>query len=198
VAYGLHNLASVLEGRGDLAGAVPLYREALEICQRIYPRDHPLVIYRLHNLARLLVASGDLAGAEPVLLEYYQRLKERQTTNPLWRKELLPVSIERIVRLTRPRATKPRLRVVSKLEAARAEQNKPASPIAVNPNREEALFASAHATDELAYLGNLYAPIWNLKRGQPINNQPQPQLPSHKPQLVHGLRATLKSSNNWT
>ena len=106
VAYGLHNLASVLEGRGDLAGAAPLYREALEICQRIYPRDHPLVIYRFDNLARVLVASGDLTGAEPVLLEYHQRLKERQATHPLarkellpWRKELLSDSIERLVRL---------------------------------------------------------------------------------------------------
>ena len=50
-----------------LAEAEPLFREALDIRERIHGPDHPLVIQSINNLAALHVARGDLAPAEPLL-----------------------------------------------------------------------------------------------------------------------------------
>ncbi|MBL8764149.1 MAG: serine/threonine protein kinase, partial [Phycisphaerae bacterium] len=76
-AEAVANLGRLLQVRGDLARAEPLYRESLEMKKRLFPGDHPDVATGLNNLGDLLRARGDLAGAEPPLrkaLEMYQRL----------------------------------------------------------------------------------------------------------------------------
>jgi tetratricopeptide (TPR) repeat protein len=77
VAGGIGNLARLLQARGDLAGAEPLYRESLEMSKRLFPGDHPYVATGLNDLASLLRARGDLAGAEALhreALEMRRRL----------------------------------------------------------------------------------------------------------------------------
>ncbi len=63
------NLAQLLDDRGDLAAAEPLYREALTIDQRLFPGDDPRVATDLNNLAQMLADKGDLAAAEPLARE---------------------------------------------------------------------------------------------------------------------------------
>ena len=65
-AASLSNQAALLEARGDLAGAEPLYRRALAIREKSRGPDHPETAISLTNLAALLQARGDLAGAEPL------------------------------------------------------------------------------------------------------------------------------------
>jgi CHAT domain-containing protein/tetratricopeptide (TPR) repeat protein len=68
VAGTLHNLAVLLQGKGDYASAEPLYREALTR-NRDLLGDHPYVAMTIDNLAGLLQAEGDYAGAEPLYRE---------------------------------------------------------------------------------------------------------------------------------
>ena len=72
----LNNLANSLSQQGDLAGAEPLYRRALEACERTLGPEHPSTLMSLNNLANLLSDQGDLAGAEPLFrraLDAYER-----------------------------------------------------------------------------------------------------------------------------
>jgi len=76
-ATALNNLGSLLQARGDLAGAEPLYRDALAMRQRLFQGDHPDVALSLNNLGYLVKARGDLAGAEALYrdaLAMYKRL----------------------------------------------------------------------------------------------------------------------------
>uniref|UniRef100_UPI0035AEEE54 tetratricopeptide repeat protein n=1 Tax=Promineifilum sp. TaxID=2664178 RepID=UPI0035AEEE54 len=59
----------VLSNSGDLAGALPYSKRALEIRERVLGPDHPDTATSLNNLGYLLKAQGDLAGARP----YYER-----------------------------------------------------------------------------------------------------------------------------
>ena len=59
-------LSSVI---GDYAKAEPLYKEALEICQKVLGREHPDTATSLNNLAGLYMAMGDYAKAEPLFKE---------------------------------------------------------------------------------------------------------------------------------
>jgi CHAT domain-containing protein len=66
VATVLRNLATLLQTRGDYAGADPLLRRALAIRERVFGSDHPDVAESLDDLAELLQAEGDYAGALPL------------------------------------------------------------------------------------------------------------------------------------
>src|SRR6202790_1229752 len=66
---------------GDYAEAEPLYKEALEIRQKVLGRDHPDTAQSLNNLAGLYKATGDYAKAEPLYkeaLEIYQKVLGRE------------------------------------------------------------------------------------------------------------------------
>jgi tetratricopeptide (TPR) repeat protein len=62
----LNNTALSLQSKGDVAGAEPLFRSALEIAEKSLGPDHPDTAGSLNNLAALLESKGDLAGAEPL------------------------------------------------------------------------------------------------------------------------------------
>ncbi len=61
---------------GDHAAALPLYRQALEICRTALGEDHPDYATSLNNLAELYRAMGDHAAALPL---YRQALEIRRT-----------------------------------------------------------------------------------------------------------------------
>ena len=63
-AINLGNLASLLEDKGNLAGAEAYYREALMMRRKLYPEGHPSVARTLNGLGHVLQAKGDAAGAE--------------------------------------------------------------------------------------------------------------------------------------
>jgi CHAT domain-containing protein len=79
LAVSLNNLGMLLQARGDLAGAEPLYRDALAMRRRLHPNDHPGLAVSLNNLGGLLQARGDLAGAEPL---YRDALAMRRRLHP--------------------------------------------------------------------------------------------------------------------
>ena len=59
----LSNLGDLLEQEGDLAGARPLYEEALRIERRTLGNEHPRSAIVLAHLADLSLAQGDLGRA---------------------------------------------------------------------------------------------------------------------------------------
>ena len=69
VAAGLANLASLLQDKGDFAGAEPLYRESLQIRRRVLGPDHSDVASVLNDLALLVKQRGDYVGAEAMYRE---------------------------------------------------------------------------------------------------------------------------------
>ncbi|MEO7795806.1 MAG: serine/threonine-protein kinase, partial [Thermoanaerobaculia bacterium] len=76
-AEAVENLGQLLNDRGDLEAAEPLYREALAMDQRLFPGDDARVATDLNNLSSLLADRGDLAAGEPVArqaLEMRRRL----------------------------------------------------------------------------------------------------------------------------
>jgi len=62
----LNNAALSLESKGDMEGAEPLIRSALEIAEKNLGPNHPDTAGSLNNLASVLEAKGDYAGAEPL------------------------------------------------------------------------------------------------------------------------------------
>ena len=52
---------------GDYAKAEPLFKEALQIRQKVLGPEHPDTAQSLNNLAELYQAMGDYAKAEPLL-----------------------------------------------------------------------------------------------------------------------------------
>ena len=68
-------MAFLLQAKGDLIGAEPLYRRVLEGYERVLGRSHPDTLGSTNNLALLLQAKGDLAGAEPL---YRRALEGRE------------------------------------------------------------------------------------------------------------------------
>ena len=54
---------------GDYAKAEPLFKEALEIRQKVLGPEHPDTATSLNNLAALYQAMGDYAKAEPLFKE---------------------------------------------------------------------------------------------------------------------------------
>jgi hypothetical protein len=64
-----NDLAQMLQDRGDLDGAEPLYREALAAQRRVLGAAHPNTLITISNLGLLLQARGNRADAEPLLRE---------------------------------------------------------------------------------------------------------------------------------
>ncbi|MEM1115639.1 MAG: tetratricopeptide repeat protein [Bacteroidota bacterium] len=62
----VNNLALLLEEKGDLAAAEPLFRRALDGSERVLGPDHPDTLGSVNNLGLVLVSKGDLAAAEPL------------------------------------------------------------------------------------------------------------------------------------
>ncbi|WP_439628282.1 tetratricopeptide repeat protein [Gemmata sp.] len=67
LAASLNNLGIVLHGQGKPAEAEPLYKEALEMRQRLFKGDHPQVAASLNDLGVLLQVQAKLAEAAPLL-----------------------------------------------------------------------------------------------------------------------------------
>jgi hypothetical protein len=61
----VNNLAECLRALGDAAGALPLYRRALEGSERVLGADHPQTRSIAANLASLLADTDDQPGAQP-------------------------------------------------------------------------------------------------------------------------------------
>jgi nephrocystin-3 len=59
-------LAECPKALGDAAGALPLYRRALESSERVLGKEHPQTLGIVNNLALCLCALGDAAGALPL------------------------------------------------------------------------------------------------------------------------------------
>ncbi|HEY1931810.1 MAG TPA: toll/interleukin-1 receptor domain-containing protein [Acetobacteraceae bacterium] len=55
-----------LEGSGDAAGALPLFRRALDGCERVLGKEHPATLTSVNNLAGCMETLGDAAGALPL------------------------------------------------------------------------------------------------------------------------------------
>lgn len=77
VAIGLNNLGTLLFDRGDIVGAEPLFREALEIWRAELGNDHRYVTRALNNIAAVLKNRGNLDAAEPL---YQEALAIRRRT----------------------------------------------------------------------------------------------------------------------
>ena len=56
----------LLQDKGDLAAAEPLYREALEVRRATLGNRHPDTLASIGNLGLLLKDKGDLTAAEPL------------------------------------------------------------------------------------------------------------------------------------
>jgi hypothetical protein len=61
----VNNLANCLRALGDAAGALPLYRRALEGSERVLGPAHPQTRTFAANLASLLAAADNPPGAQP-------------------------------------------------------------------------------------------------------------------------------------
>eukprot|EP00438_Fugacium_kawagutii_P000149 Skav223599 [mRNA] locus=scaffold493:334185:336261:- [translate_table: standard] len=72
----VNNLGALLQDLGDLAGAEPFYRRALEGQETQLGMNHPDTINSVNNLGALLKAQGDLSEAE---LLYRRALKSRES-----------------------------------------------------------------------------------------------------------------------
>ncbi|MFI3220992.1 MAG: tetratricopeptide repeat protein [Methylococcales bacterium] len=75
-AFLLNKLGYYLKNKGDYARALPLYEQALAICQTVLGKNHPDTATILNNLAGLSCSQGDDARALPL---YEQALAIRQT-----------------------------------------------------------------------------------------------------------------------
>lgn len=62
----LNSLATCLFRKGDLAGAEPLYRHALQARERVLGPAHPHTLTSVNGLALVLDGKGQYAGAEPL------------------------------------------------------------------------------------------------------------------------------------
>jgi serine/threonine-protein kinase len=80
IAHTLNNLGLVLQTRGDVAGAEPLFRRAVEI-SRLYPDQASQTLVMMSNLGSVLVDRGNYAEAERVLRETLARRKEMLGAN---------------------------------------------------------------------------------------------------------------------
>jgi serine/threonine-protein kinase len=72
LAHTLNNLGLVLQTRGDLAGAEPLFRDAIAISGR-YPEQVRETLAMMSNLGSVLADGANYTAAEPVLREVLSR-----------------------------------------------------------------------------------------------------------------------------
>ena len=68
-ATDLNSLALFYADLGEYAKAEPLFKEALEIRQKVLGRESPLTALSLNNLGLLYHETGDYAKAEPLYRE---------------------------------------------------------------------------------------------------------------------------------
>ena len=66
LAKSLNNSATLFYRQGRYSEAEPLFRQALEIRDRVLGREHPAVAVTLINLASVYLAQGKYANAEPL------------------------------------------------------------------------------------------------------------------------------------
>ena len=66
LAYRFSQVALFHHDAGRYEAAEPLYRRALEGCERVLGKEHPDTLGSVNNLAALLCSKGDYAGAEPL------------------------------------------------------------------------------------------------------------------------------------
>ncbi len=66
----------LLRAQGDLAGAAPLLREALQVRRETLGNRHPNTLISIGNLGMLLRTQGDLEGAAPLLSEALQACRK--------------------------------------------------------------------------------------------------------------------------
>ena len=71
----MNNLAGCMQALGDAAGALPLYRRALDSYERVLGKEHPDTLTSVNNLAECMRALGDAAGALPL---YRRALDSRE------------------------------------------------------------------------------------------------------------------------
>ncbi|NND73085.1 MAG: tetratricopeptide repeat protein [Rhodothermales bacterium] len=76
IAITTGNLASILRASGDPTQALPSYREALSLYEKIFSPDHPNVAVLRSNTAGCLIELGRYAEAEQLLDKSYAVLVE--------------------------------------------------------------------------------------------------------------------------
>ena len=69
---GLNNLAGLYHSQGRYSEAEPLYKEALQLCEKLLGKEHPGTLISINNLARLYHSQGRYGEAEPLLKEALQ------------------------------------------------------------------------------------------------------------------------------
>jgi hypothetical protein len=105
--------------------AEPVIRECLAIREKVQPDDWTTFNTR-SMLGGALLGQNKLAEAEPLLLDGYRGMKEREATIPALAKVRIPETLERLARLYEAKSNETEAAAWrSKLEAARAEQEKP-------------------------------------------------------------------------
>lgn len=72
VGIDLSGLADVLRQKGDTAGAIAIYREAVAIQRETLPAGHPVLVKTLRSLGELLLDKGHAAEADSLLREVEQ------------------------------------------------------------------------------------------------------------------------------
>ena len=87
--FSLNELGVLLLARSNYAGAEPVLRDAMVMCQKLYPKDkypqgHHEVASSLISLGKLLRNRGDSAGAEPLFREALAMCRKlyHKDTNP--------------------------------------------------------------------------------------------------------------------
>jgi tetratricopeptide (TPR) repeat protein len=55
--------------RGKYDAAEPLYRETLQLTEKVLGKEHPDTLTSMNNLARLLYSQGKYDAAEPLYRE---------------------------------------------------------------------------------------------------------------------------------
>jgi hypothetical protein len=71
----LNRAAVFLQGSGDAAGALPLYRRTLDGFERVLGKEHPNTLTGVANLSECLRSLGDAAGA---LLLHRRAIESRE------------------------------------------------------------------------------------------------------------------------
>ena len=77
----MNNLASLLQDKGDYAGAEPLYRRALEAGERTLGKEHPNTLTSVNNLASLLEAKATTPGRSRFTGGRWRRASARWARN---------------------------------------------------------------------------------------------------------------------
>jgi len=78
----VNNLAELLRGNGDYAGAEPLYRRALETQERVLGQDHPYTLDSMKDLADMLEKTECFNEARLLRLRRIDALSAKSDTPP--------------------------------------------------------------------------------------------------------------------